>query len=165
MSIYETGFPDGFFDTVILREVVYHLEFGRAILEIKRVGRNRLTIFQGTSILPLRIAKRVLGHHEFNEQPLHYYLDILRRNGYIIDGIGFRDILAFPLSGGFVWRQLLPRNQTLYRAVIALDRVLNGLLRTLGLQSKFCFRYILSAHRGVPRLPETAVNEEPQEGG
>lgn len=164
-SIYQTSFPDGFFDTIILREVVFHLDFERAILELKRVGKNRLIVFQGTSILPLRIVKRVLGHHEFNEQPLHYYLDVLAYNGYIIDRMDFRDTLAFPLSGGLVGKQMLAENQTLYRAVIALDRLLSGLLRTLGLQSRFCFRCLISAHRATFHLPGTAVNNEAQEDG
>ena len=72
-GIYQTPFEDNYFDTVILRECVEHLDFPQAAQEINRICNKRVLVFQ-TNLNPLiTIARKRIGHEEFNPQKLPYY--------------------------------------------------------------------------------------------
>jgi SAM-dependent methyltransferase len=144
-GIYETPFPDGSFDTVILRECVEHLDFGKALGELQRIDRGRVLVFQ-TNLNPLiALVRRRIGHEEFNPQRLSYYRDQLARAGYSLQEIIFRDPFAFPLSGGYCARQLLPHIPLLEAAAIRIDHGITRGLRALGLAPVFCWRYLMVA--------------------
>ena len=69
-GIYQTPFADNYFDTVILRECVEHLDFPRATAEINRICSTRVLVFQ-TNLNPLiTLARKRIGHEEFNPQKL-----------------------------------------------------------------------------------------------
>jgi 2-polyprenyl-3-methyl-5-hydroxy-6-metoxy-1,4-benzoquinol methylase len=144
-GIYETPFEDGSFDTVILRECVEHLDFPRALQEIRRIDRSRVLVFQ-TNLNPMiSLARRRIGHEEFNPQKLDYYRKGLAAAGFTDQVVIFRDPLAFPLSGGYHARQLLPRLASLEDAVIRADHGLTRVMRLLGIAAVFCWRYLLVA--------------------
>ena len=146
-EIYEVEFPDGYFDTVILREVVEHLDVERALEEIKRVAGSELIVFQSNLHLPLRLIRWLKRHREFNEKPLEYYVQVVQAAGYKVEEVSFRDVVAFPLSGGFVTRQWFPENVRLQNGLMKLDDLLNHLLKLTGLQRFFCWRFMLYATR------------------
>jgi 2-polyprenyl-3-methyl-5-hydroxy-6-metoxy-1,4-benzoquinol methylase len=142
-GIYETPFEDNNFDTVILRECVEHLDIPAAMAEIARICNRRVLVFQ-TNLNPLIIlARKRIGHEEFNPQKLAYYQKHLADAGFSKQTVIFRDPLAFPLSGGYHARQLIPRNPSIERAVLTLDKKVTTLLRCTGTAPLVCWRYLL----------------------
>jgi SAM-dependent methyltransferase len=152
-GIYETPFGDGSFDTVILRECVEHLDFARALGEIRRIDRGRVLVFQ-TNLNPvISLARMRIGHEEFNPRKLDYYRKNLAAAGFSEQEVIFRDPLTFPLSGGYHARQLLPRISSLEDAALEVDHGLTRVLRFLGLAPLFCWRYLLVAD--IPPAPQS----------
>jgi SAM-dependent methyltransferase len=146
-GIYETPFENGTFDTVILRECVEHLDIPVAMREIHRICNRRVLVFQ-TNLNPLiTLARKRIGHEEFNPQKLGYYRKQLEDAGFRNQTVIFRDPLAFPLSGGYHARQLVPKNPAVERSVLALDRTATGLMRITRTASLFCWRYLLIADK------------------
>jgi len=107
-SIYQTNFPDGYFDTVILREVLPHLDFPEALKEINRIGKGTVIIFDSAPQMFLMFARIAVGHIEYNQRTLDYYISILKRYGYRIAVLRFRDVIALPVSGGYIGPVLVP---------------------------------------------------------
>jgi SAM-dependent methyltransferase len=153
-GIYETPFGDGSFDTVILRECVEHLDFGKALGEIRRIDHTRVLVFQTNLNPAITLARRRIGHEEFNPRRLDYYRECLAGAGFTEQEVIFRDPLAFPLSGGYHARQILPRTPSLEDAALRVDHGLTRALRFLRLAPLFCWRYLLVAD--VPSAPRSA---------
>jgi SAM-dependent methyltransferase len=146
-SIYKTPFEDNYFDTVILRECVEHLNFPEALKEINRICRTRVLVFQ-TNLNPLiTLARKRIGHEEFNPQKLEYYKVNLEKSGFPKQKVLFRDPLAFPLSGGYHASQKIPRRPSIERFVLSFDKILTRLLRGSGLAPRICWRYLLTADK------------------
>lgn len=146
-GIYQTPFEDHYFDTVILRECVEHLMFPQAIREINRICNMRVLVFQ-TNLNPLiTLARKRIGHEEFNPQKLPYFTVNLEEAGFPKQKVLFRDPLAFPLSGGYHARQMVPRSPSIERAVLSFDRILTRILRFFGLAPLICWRYLLIADK------------------
>jgi SAM-dependent methyltransferase len=146
-GIYETPFEDNYFDTVILRECVEHLDFPKAAQEINRICRTRVIVFQ-TNLNPLiTLARKRIGHEEFNPQELPYYTMGLKRAGFPNQKVIFRDPFAFPLSGGYHARQLVPHSPAIERFTLSFDKNLTGILRFTGLAPLICWRYLLTADK------------------
>jgi hypothetical protein len=82
---------------------------------------------------------------EFNPRRLDYYQRNLAGAGFQEQEVIFRDSFAFPLSGGYHARQLVPRIPSVETAVLDLDHALTRVLRFLGVASIFCWRYLLVA--------------------
>ncbi|MCU0631894.1 MAG: class I SAM-dependent methyltransferase [Methanolinea sp.] len=146
-SIYQTPFKNGFFDTVILRECVEHLDMPKAMKEISRICRKRVLIFQ-TNLNPLISGLRgILGHQEYNPQKLRYYENCAAFYGFSSQTVQFRDILAFPLSGGYVSHQLVPRERFLEESIMKTDAILSQFLRKLRIDSMVSWRFLLVADK------------------
>jgi SAM-dependent methyltransferase len=142
-GIYQTPFDDNYFDTVIMRECVEHLDFPSAMREINRICKRRVLVFQ-TNLNPLiTLARKRIGHEEFNPQKLEYYQKNLADAGFSKQIVIFRDPLAFPLSGGYHARQLVPRNVLLEHAIINIDGAVTKFLRFTKMAPLFCWRYLL----------------------
>ena len=142
-DIYQTPFDDNYFDTVILRECVEHLDFIEAVKEIKRICNTRVLVFQ-TNLNPLiSFARKRSSHEEFNPQKLDYYQKNLQEFGYSKQSLIFRDPLAFPLSGGYQHRQLIPRKKSIENAVLNIDKAVTKLLKCSKTAPLFCWRYLL----------------------
>jgi len=146
-GIYETPFEDNYFDTVILRECVEHLNFPQATQEIKRICNKRVLVFQ-TNLNPLiTLARKRIGHEEFNPQKLPYYKENLEKAGFLKQKVLFRDPLAFPLSGGYHASQMVPRYPSIERVVLSFDKILTRVLRVFGFAPLICWRYLLVADK------------------
>ena len=142
-GIFETPFEDNYFDTVILRECVEHLDFIATLQELKRICKGRVLIFQ-TNLNPIiSVARKRIEHEEFNPQTLRYYKEKLDEFGFSKQKIIYRDTLAFPLSGGYLADQMVPRNSSIEHAVLKIDRAFTKLCQVTGLASYCCWRYLL----------------------
>jgi SAM-dependent methyltransferase len=142
-GIYQTPFEDNYFDTVILRECVEHLDFNEALKEIKRICNTRVLVFQ-TNLNPLiMLARKRIGHEEYNPQKFNYYQKKLEEFGFSKQKVIFRDPIAFPLSGGYHAHQLIPRKPSLEHAILGIDKTITKVFQFTGLASFFCWRYLL----------------------
>jgi len=142
-GIYQTPFDDNYFDTVIMRECVEHLDIPSAMREINRICNRRVLVFQ-TNLNPLiTLARKRIGHEEFNPQKLDYYQKNLADAGFSKQIVIFRDPLAFPLSGGYHAQQLVPRNVLFEHAIFNFDGAVTKFLRFTKMAPLFCWRYLL----------------------
>jgi SAM-dependent methyltransferase len=142
-SIYNTPFENGFFDTVILRECVEHLDFIEALKEIKRICNKRVLVFEPNLNPIVALGRKIVSLEEYNPRKLPYYRKNLAAFGFSKQEVIFRDLIAFPLSGGYCGPQLIPRIPSLEHAVRAIDKTLTNLARFTGLASYICWRYLL----------------------
>jgi SAM-dependent methyltransferase len=142
-GIYQTPFEDNFFDTVILRECVEHLHFPEAVREIRRICNTRVLVFQTNLNFLISLARRRIGHEEFNPQKLDYYQKTLDEFGFSKQNVIFRDSLAFPVSGGYHAEQLVPRKPSIERGILGIDRAVTKVLRATRVAPFFCWRYLL----------------------
>lgn len=148
-NIYDTPFSSQFFDTVILRECVEHLDMPRAMKEISRICRMRLLLFQ-TNLNPLiSLLRGILGHHEYNPQNLAYYRNCANLAGFSVQNVLFRDILAFPLSGGYVSHSVVPRQPFIEHSLIQIDEKLSRFFRFFGMDSIVSWRFLLIADKAI----------------
>ena len=146
-SIYETSFPDSSFDCVILREVAFQLDFVKAMKEVNRLTKDQVIVFQSNDSLLRKLGQSFYGQQESKEQTSDYYVRILQDHGFRIEKFQYRDTLAFPLSGGFVGYQLIPRVELLYSLAVKSDELLTTSLGALGLLPFFAMRYLVSARK------------------
>lgn len=144
-SIYQTPFPEKSFDTVILRECVEHLDFPLALTEIQRICRGRVIIFQTNLNTIITLIRGLLGHQEYNPRKLEYYVDILKSQGFSRHKVAYRDILAFPLSGGYISFQFIPHRDPIESSVIRLDKSLMNVAGKYGIAKWISWRYLLTA--------------------
>lgn len=149
IEVYATNFNNNQFDCVILREVVFHLNFEKALQEINRICNNQIIIFQGNSIFLRKIGQKIYGHKEYNEKNRDYYIEILKKNNYTIEKVFFRDTTAFLLSGGFIGRQMIPNWHWLYKIIIKYDNILKYIYTFIKIEKYFCLRYIINAKKRV----------------
>jgi hypothetical protein len=111
--------------------------------EINRICRHRVIVFQ-TNLNPLiTLARKRIGHEEFNPQQLAYYQKNLADAGFSKQTVIFRDPLAFPLSGGYHAKQLVPRNVIFERAIFNIDGAVTKFLRFTKIAPLLCWRYLL----------------------
>ena len=136
-------FPDQSFDTVILKESLHHLaaegDIVAATREIARVCRGRVVVYEPNPSIPLRLGRTIIGHVDPICPPADAR-QILERAGFAVREIHYSDALAFPLSGGYVSRPLMPRAAV--PAVFAVDEVVVRLLGRFA-----AWRYLIVAEK------------------
>lgn len=129
-------FPDGSFDTVVLKESLHHLaaegDINAAMNEIVRVGCKRLIVFEPNPCVPLKVGRTLIGHVDPTCPPA-MARSILEHSGFTITHLQYSDTLAFPLSGGYVSKPLAGGP--------TIDRLDALLLRALG--RRVAWRYLL----------------------
>ena len=146
-SIYNTPFEDDKFETAIMRECTEHLDMELALNEIRRICSKRVIIFQTNLNTLTTLLRKRGGHDEYNPQNLYYYQDVLKKYGFTQQHIVYRDPFAFPLSGGYSCKQLIPHSVKLEKMIVWTDAQINKLLRVIHVQKYLCWRYILIADK------------------
>ena len=146
-SIYETTFPDSSFDCVVLREVAFKLDFVKAMKEVNRLTRDQVIVFQPNNSFLRSLGHIIYGRQEASEHSSEYYIRILRNHGFKIEKVQYSDTLAFPLSGGFIGYQLVPRLDFLYSLATKCDEFLTMGFGALGLLPNVALRYLVSARK------------------
>lgn len=133
------------FDTVVFREVLNHLDLNQALAKAFRVARRQVIVFQGTEHLPLRLAKSLYRHREYEQKRPRDILEGLRQAGFLIEKELYLDVVAFPLSGGWRGPCLVPPVRRIENAIMKVDGPAQRLLEKLGLSKSLCFRFLVSA--------------------
>jgi SAM-dependent methyltransferase len=138
------SFADGEFDTVVFKESLHHVaaegDLTASLREIRRICEQRLIVFEPNPSVPLKVGRTLIAHVDPTLPP-EAAVSVIERAGYDIRSIDYLSSLAFPLSGGYVGRPLLPRG-TPTRPLFALD---NWVVRAFG--SALAWRYLLTADR------------------
>ncbi|MCX5666795.1 MAG: class I SAM-dependent methyltransferase [Candidatus Omnitrophica bacterium] len=149
MSAYKMDFPDGCFETVIMRDAVHHFSddnLGTVLREIRRVCSKELIVFDPNVNWIVKFSRKLIGYED-PEAPSNHIVKALESNGFEVISLGWRDVIALPLSGGFFAMELVPNVKFFKDTVMTLDKVLNIVLSKLNIQRYFCWRYIIYAIR------------------
>ncbi|MBP7055337.1 MAG: class I SAM-dependent methyltransferase [Candidatus Omnitrophica bacterium] len=148
VSVCNMNFPDGYFDTVILREAVHHLyheaDFARAMSEIGRVCKKELIIFDPNPNWVVKLCRKIIRHSDPEADPTSI-MNAIEKNGFKVTSCIWRDVVAFPASGGFVGREIVPNNSFIKKYILLIDEWLNLICRKLRIQRYICWRYIIYA--------------------
>lgn len=145
----ELDFPDKSFDTVVLKDVIHHVyeedDISAFLAGVVRILRKRLIVVDPNPTLTLLIARRLIGHVDPVCSPLDA-IRLLREAGFNIKVVRYSEILAFPLSGGYVGPELIPRSpKAVGTLLLGLDAALMRCLRIFRLDKYFGWRYLLVA--------------------
>jgi SAM-dependent methyltransferase len=141
---------DGTFDAVTLKDCLHHLigegEADSAFDAFRRLLRpgGRLVVLDPNPIWILRLARWLARFQDF-QTPLEEAQDTLARHGFRIRSVSYYEVIGLPLSGGYVFVELLPRVRALQVAVAVINGVLSRLADGLQLGKFICWRYILVA--------------------
>jgi len=143
-------FKEKSFHTVILRESFHHVPWEKILPEILRVCKREIIIFEPNPNWVLRFCRRIISHQD-QEIPLKPLQSLLESHGMLIHGPYFRDLLAFPLSGGFVGWELVPPFEKVYPFLLRMDKIFHFFSHLLGVEKRICWRYLI---KGVLRESE-----------
>jgi SAM-dependent methyltransferase len=140
-------FEDKSFDTLILKDTIHHIfgesDIGVFLREAKRVCRRRIVIFDPNPMPVLLMARRLIGHVDPVCAPRDA-AQALSAAGFAVRYCGFSDVVAFPLSGGYVGCELVPVAMTrLGSALLRLDAGLERAVRVLRIERYLCWRYLM----------------------
>jgi SAM-dependent methyltransferase len=141
---YSLCFRNQSIDTIVLRETAHHLDMHKALPEFARVSTKKLVIFEPNINFFVRLARKIIRHRDY-EAPLKVLVRVLEDNGYEVQNVSFRDVLAFPLSGGLVGYELVPHIKWLERFILEFDHLLVKVLKYVGIERYFCWRYLIVA--------------------
>jgi ubiquinone/menaquinone biosynthesis C-methylase UbiE len=140
-------FPDNSFDTVILKDTIHHIygesDLSQFLLEVKRVCKKRLVVFDPNPTLILRASRKLIGHLDPICAPEEAQKE-LARAGFTIRHIQFSDVLAFPLSGGYIGFPLVPL-KFFWEGIMFTDRLAEKAAAALFLKKHLCWRYLIAA--------------------
>ncbi len=154
---YRLPFADQSFDTVVFRDSLHHLESDRALAEAARLTRGRVIVFESNMMPALRVARRLVGHESCEALPMDEARRMLHRSGWTIERVEYRDVIALPLSGGYIGPELVPNARAVEQLVLALDTLLSKLILRLQLGRWCCWRYVVVA------TPPAEMTRSPQE--
>ena len=156
MSVHKMDFADNAFDTVVLRETIHHFEgeesLKSAFSEIRRVCGKEIIIFDPNPNWVVKFSRKLIAHQD-PEAHLDDVIAVLELSGFNVKVCRWRDVIAFPMSGGFVGMELVPNLGLFKKPILAFDSFLNNILRILNLQRHICWRYLIYATKtdGVNR--------------
>ena len=152
-SVYETSLPDDSIDTIVLNDVVCHLEFSKLMQEVDRLGATRILVFDSNLDNPLlRSYRSWSGHEEFQDYTLAAVTANLERRGFCARRIVYHNYLGLPISGG-LQREPLPLLHRFPRLIHLGERVLSALLPWTLLNRFLAFRYLVQFDRSPSPAP------------
>ena len=143
-------FKENSFHTVVLRESLHHVPWVKILPEILRICRREILIFEPNPNGFLKLSRKIISHQD-QEVPLEPLLTCLRRHGVVVQGILYRDFIAFPLSGGFVGWEFVPPIKVFFSFLLWVDRVVHALFCFLRIEKAVSWRYLV---KGVKKEPK-----------
>lgn len=143
---YRLPFGEGAFDYAVIREAAHHFDMDQVLTELSRVVCRGLIIFDPNPTGIVRLSRRIIAHED-GEAPAKDVIALLRKHSFTVRSIQFRDVLAFPLSGGFVGPELVPNFEPVKKFILMFDAFLTSVARKLRLERFLCWRYVLEAQK------------------
>jgi SAM-dependent methyltransferase len=150
-SAFALPFADRAIKTVILRESIHHLKSAGShdviLREAARVCGKTLIVFDPNMNVVQKLGRRLIRFKDDQTRvsEIVAFLHVIRFRPV---SIGYRDLIAFPLSGGLVAREYFRRTSQVWKAIVRADQVITNLLdHTPRLKRFLCWRYLLVAER------------------
>ena len=143
----DLDFPDNSFDTLVLKDTVHHI-YGESdinffLQEARRICKKRIIILDPNPTLILKLSRLLINHVDPTCTPSQAE-KALRQNGYQVIHKDFSEVIAFPLSGGYVGKPLIKKGAW-GKMVLTIDRLLSRFLNKVGLARFICWRYLIVA--------------------
>jgi len=140
-------FADSSVDTVVLKDTIHHV-YGEAdihefLTDVKRVCRKRIIVSDPNPTAILLLARKLIRHRDPVCSPEQAERAISQA-GFELVHKSYGEVLAFPLSGGFVGKPMVPNN-AIGNMVLSLDGLMEKVLERLRLHHHACWRYLLVA--------------------
>jgi SAM-dependent methyltransferase len=137
-------FPDKSFDTIVLKDTIHHVyaedDLPAFLADLNRVCRKRIIVMDPNPTFILRVSRWLIGHVDPVCTP-EVAGSALRNAGFDIIHSEFHEVLAFPLSGGYIGKQLMPR--AFAPIICRIDSMMLDILRTFSGDRHICWRYML----------------------
>lgn len=145
----DLDFPDKSFDTVVLKDVIHHVyeedDISEFLKGIKRIVKKRLVILDPNPMSLLLLARKIIGHIDPVCSPTDA-IRVLEAEGFKVTKIEYSDILAFPLSGGYVGPVFVPSSPKFIGSlVLFIDKTILNFAKILKLEKHISWRYLLVA--------------------
>jgi SAM-dependent methyltransferase len=137
------GLSPGQFDLVVMKNLLHHLERPedclRAVQPLLTQGGSVLVLEPNSQCVAANLVKGLLKRagHSVEESPYGQLKVGRLRQAFVATGfevaqVHHSGLVAFPLSGDYVSLKVLPMWVRLWRAIIAVDRLLSIPLLSLG---------------------------------
>jgi SAM-dependent methyltransferase len=146
MDVNSPEFHDEKFDCVIFRESAHHLDFDIVLTKLEKFIAGQIIVFEPNPNFLVKICRKVVGHTD-SELDYRKTTGLLNRHNFKIKCLEFSDTIAFPFSGGFVGKPLLPNIKLLWIILLKVDEILLKVLNLLRLKKYLCWRYMIVAAR------------------
>jgi SAM-dependent methyltransferase len=155
-------FPDRHFDTVILKDTLHHVfeqdDTGGLLDEILRMLKvgGSLIVFDPNPQPLIRLCRKLVFHVDPECTP-NDVLGLLEGKGFRIKSIEYSELLALPLSGGYVGPQLFPNWPFLVKGLLLANDLLGRMIGAVGLGRFLLWRYNIHAVKtSQPPVPGAA---------
>jgi SAM-dependent methyltransferase len=143
VSSGQLPFGDLEFDVVVFKESLHHVaaegDVDAALAEVARVCSQRIIIFEPNPSVPLKVSRTLIGHVD-PTLPVEEARRLLEGIGFRVVSVEYLSSLAFPLSGGYVGKPIVPRSAP--RWIFSLD---DRIVRLFGRRA--AWRYLMVADR------------------
>ena len=151
-SSEQLEFADSSVDTVILKDTIHHVyeeaDIHEFLTDVKRVCRKRIIVSDPNPTAILLLARKLIRHRDAVCSP-EQAEQAISQAGFVLVHKSFGEVLAFPLSGGFVGKPMVPNNM-IGNLVLGLDSLMEKALEWLHLHHHACWRYLLVADLEQP---------------
>lgn len=142
-------FKENNFDTIILKDVIHHIyEEDEPLLflnSLRRICKKKIIIIDPNPTFILKLARKIIRHVD-PECPVSVARSLLEKSGFKITTVKYSEILAFPLSGGYVSFPFV-RYDVFGRLILYVDKILLKLLDYLRISKYVCWRYYVVAEK------------------
>lgn len=156
-SVYATSLPDGSRDTAVCCDSIQHFEIERFAPELKRLGVQRIVIYDSNISNPLLTGYRAIaGHKESHDRTAATIVREFREHGYEAVALRYENVISLPISGG-LQRPPVPLVHRFPGAIQNLDRLLAQAARLLKLDRHLTFRFLMVLDRSIRTSTETQI--------
>jgi SAM-dependent methyltransferase len=144
-----SSFPLHSFDLIIMRGVLHHLPDPAAALEdlrrLLKPGGELLLYEPNLSSIPGNLMKWVLWtffkvnmeESPYGQLSQNSIRAAVQRSGFQLADVWYSSLLAFPLTGDYGRRPILPDRAGLFRKIVAVDRFLSSILHRVPILAKW----------------------------
>lgn len=146
---YLASIPDNSFDVIVLKDVMHHVVAETDVVQfmnhVRRICKRKLVIIDPNPTFILRLSRKLIRHID-PECPASLAQQIVTEHGFSVKTLFYRELIAFPLSGGYVGPELV-KSQALMRMILGLDRFFKMACDFFKLSPHLCWRYVLVAQK------------------
>lgn len=141
-------FEDGYFDTIILRDVLHHFygeaDFNKIKKEIIRVSKSKARIiFFDPNVNFILKTMRKISSHKDEECNYETAVALMKQMKCEIIHHDFNTIYSLPLSGGYVGINFIPNIKYIQNIVLYSENYFEKLINKIGLGRQLCWRYLI----------------------